>query len=266
MSDYVRNHEEVIPQETRHTISIRYQTITKAINRAFWFSESDSAHSFYVGSYGRGTAIDASDIDILVQLPDDYYDKYNEKVSENGQSRLLSAVRTAIHTAYPRSNVHADGQVVIIDFSDGMRFEVLPAFLRYDGSYTHPDTNHGGSWSITYPKGEQKALKELNERSNGLCFDTCKHMRRIRDKEFSSYKLSGIAIDSFVWEAIGNWHWTNDGEGASSKWGDYELYLWEYYERNVKGRSYLNTPGNCDIVMLQKSRMCLEKVLNHMVG
>ncbi len=266
MSDYVRKRGEVIPQETRHTISIRYQTITKAINHAFWNSDSESAHSFYVGSYGRGTAIDGSDIDMLVHLPDDYYDKYNKKVNENGQSRLLSAVRTAILIPYPKSNVHADGQVVIIDFSDGMRFEVLPAFLRYDGSYFHPDTHYGGSWSITYPKEEQKALKELNERSNGLCFDTCKHMRRIRDEKFSSYKLSGIVIDSFVWSAIKDWHWIKEGETPTANWGDYELVLWQYYEQNIKGASSLKTPGGYGEVSLQKSRECLEKVLNYMVG
>ncbi|WP_339328163.1 SMODS domain-containing nucleotidyltransferase [Pediococcus acidilactici] len=53
----------------RQLIAKSYDRITKAINREFWDSESDSAHSLYVGSYGRGTAINTSDIDILVELP-----------------------------------------------------------------------------------------------------------------------------------------------------------------------------------------------------
>ena len=36
---------------------MRYKEITKAVNRTFWNSESETDHSRYVGSYGRGTAI-----------------------------------------------------------------------------------------------------------------------------------------------------------------------------------------------------------------
>jgi len=80
------------------------------------------------------------------------------------------------------------------------------------------------------------------------------------------HKKTAIVIDSFVWSAIKDWHWTKEGESSSSNYGDYELYLWQYYEQNIKGRIYLMTPGNYDIIPLQKSRECLEKVLNYMVG
>lgn len=64
MALYVPKNEYNIPQEQRSTISTRYKSVTRAINTALWNSSSDTAHSFYVGSYGRGTAIDSSDIDI----------------------------------------------------------------------------------------------------------------------------------------------------------------------------------------------------------
>ena len=66
--DTVEHHGEKISKELRDTITLRYKRITKAINSEFWGSDSDTAHSRYVGSYGRGTAIDTSDIDILVEL------------------------------------------------------------------------------------------------------------------------------------------------------------------------------------------------------
>ena len=75
MSYRVEKHGEVIPLNKRTNISTRYKAVTKAINREFWNSQSDSAHSFYVGSYGRGTAIDTSDVDILVELPEDEYNR-----------------------------------------------------------------------------------------------------------------------------------------------------------------------------------------------
>lgn len=39
------------------TISIRYKNITRRLNSDYWTTTSDTAHSLYVGSYGRNTAI-----------------------------------------------------------------------------------------------------------------------------------------------------------------------------------------------------------------
>ena len=75
--DLVTKRGEIINSEQRKTISDRYKRITKAINREFWGIDSDTAHSFYVGSYGRGTAVDASDIDILVELPRAEYERFD---------------------------------------------------------------------------------------------------------------------------------------------------------------------------------------------
>ena len=68
MSDYVKKRGEVISQDIRSTISKRYRTVTAAINRGFWNILNDTQNSLYVGSYGRGTAIDSSDLDILMIL------------------------------------------------------------------------------------------------------------------------------------------------------------------------------------------------------
>ena len=150
MSLPIRKRGEIIPQDTRNTISMRYHTITKAINCEFWNSQSETQNSLYVGSYGRGTAINSSDLDVLFELPQNEYNRY-DLVKGNGQSRLLQAVRNAILTSYPRSEVRADGQVVKVLFSDGMKFEILPAFKNIDwwgqwnGTYIYPDTNMGGN-------------------------------------------------------------------------------------------------------------------------
>ena len=171
----VQRNGERISKELRDTITLRYKRITKAINSEFWGSDSDTAHSRYVGSYGRGTAIDTSDIDILVELPRYEYERFDAHKG-NGQSRLLQVVKAAIQTTYPRSNIRADGQVIVVDFSDGIKFEVLPAFKQIDwlgywnGKYDYPDTNMGGNWRSTNPKAEQDAMRERNRESNGLLF------------------------------------------------------------------------------------------------
>ena len=234
----VSRNGEIISRDTRSIISNRYRTVTQAINREFWNSESDTQNTIYVGSYGRGTAIDTSDLDILVELPIGEYSRF-DFARGNGQSRLLQVVRSAIQTTYPRSDIRADGQVVKIAFSDEMRFEILPAFKsvnffgQWDGTYIYPDTNMGGNWRSTNPRAEQEAMKQKNKSSNGLLYDTCKHIRRIRDDYFSSYHLSGIVIDSFVYAAMENWRWTTEGESSTATHGDYERVLLGYLNQNA---------------------------------
>lgn len=265
--DRVQKRGEVVPKEIRDTVSARYHCITKAVNREFWNSTNDTLHSLYVGSYGRGTAIDTSDVDMLVILPQNVYEQH-DRLKGNGQSRLLQAVKGAIQSAYPRSNIRADGQVVVIDFADGIKFEVVPAFEReyvypyYKKKFIYPDTNNGGNWKSTNPKAEQEAMNEKNDSSNGLLKDTCRHIRRIYNEKFSSYHLSGILIDSFVYRAIQNWRWTPPGgEGSAS--GTYENVLYDYY--NANKWSVLYAPGS-GMSVDTDDYFCLEKILKYMAG
>ena len=270
MSMPVEKHS--IPQDTRQLISTRYKTVTKAINRSLWDSTSDTAHSFYVGSYGRGTAIDTSDIDILVEVPGDYYVN-STYTTYNPQSRLLQVVKNAILESYPRSDVKGDGQVVVINFSDGMKFEILPAIRNFNQwtkkeSYKYPDTHMGGNWLSTNPKTEITAMDKKDTQSNGLLKDTCRHMRYVRDNYFKSYHLSGIVIDSFVYEAMGNWHYLTEGEQKINYDETYEEVLLRYWNQaSWNGRIVfdLTAPGSKDNVNTQGSYECLGKVLNKMV-
>jgi hypothetical protein len=200
-------------------------------------------------------------------LPETEFEHFNS-LKGNSQSILLQAVRNAIKDKYPRSDVHADGQIVKINFTDGMKFEVLPAFENNSGFlsvatiYKHPDTNDGGSWSCTNPRAEQEAMKRKNDSSRGLLFDTCKHFRRIRDDHFSSYTLSGWVIDSFVYVAMGDWQWAKDDETSSASQGDYESVLLNYLNQNQYALS-LRAPGSNVVVPIDKSIECLKKVVKY---
>ena len=275
MSSYV-NKDHKIPEETRTLISKRYKVITKAINMEFWDSESDSLHSRYVGSYGRGTATDTSDLDVLVELPNDEYEHFTS-LNGNGPSRLLQAVKNSILDSYPRTDIGADGQVVVVQFSDGMRFEVLPAFkeLNYwdewKGTYIYPDTHMGGNWLTTNPIAEQEAMKQKNAKneSNGLLFDTCKHIRYVHCNDYSSYHLSGILIDSFVYAAIKGWHWLREGDISNSQGkGAYEKALLEYYNSFLYPDicpPRIQAPGS-GMILDTSDWEILGKVLKKMVG
>lgn len=265
----VKKNVEKISLKQRQLISMRYKTVTKAVNREFWNSSSEITHSLYVGSYGRGTAIDTSDVDIMVVLPDFEYYRHNN-LSGNSQSILLQSVRNALKVSYPRSEVRADGQIVKINFYDGIKFEILPAFEETNclgkAIYIYPDSNMGGNWLSNNPKTEQDALKNKNSYSetNGLLFDTCKHMRFIRDNYFKSYKLSGIVIDTFVYYAIQGWHWTREDGQNSAGFKNYEDVLFDYFSSNCYYSNTLVAPGSEDCVSIKDSKECLLKVLNKM--
>ena len=147
-------------------------------------------------------------------------------------------------------------------------FEVLPAFVSSDWyenvTYQYPDTNMGGNWRSTNPKAEQEAMRSKNNSDYGLLFDTCKHMRYIRDSFFSSYHLSGIVIDSFVYAAIGGWSWSQPSSTSSAPAGDYEKHLYNTYINTYRYASTITAPGSNQTVDLRNSRDCLEKVLYKM--
>ena len=68
------------------TISLRYGEITAALNKCFRSTESKTANSLQVGSYGRWTAIKGiSDLDMLYIMPAGSWAGY----SDGGQYCLL---------------------------------------------------------------------------------------------------------------------------------------------------------------------------------
>lgn len=109
-------------------------------------------------------------------------------------------------------------------------------------------------------------MKLKNNNSNGLLVDTCRHLRYVRDNYFSSYHLSGIVIDSFVYAAMGNWQWTVPGSTSFAPIGSYENVLMDYLKQNSYwGSMILNAPGSNQRVSTKNSLECLEKVMKFIV-
>ena len=250
------------------------KSIAKKLNSVYYdLDNDDTSHLYIVGSVGRKTAIKgSSDLDILFDLPSDTYKKFDAYES-NGQSALLQEVKKFLQERYPKTDISGDGQVVVIKFSDGMKFEILPAFKNntiwgWDGTYKYPDSHMGGNWMSTNPKAEQDAIKEKNEQSNGLLYDACKHIRYIRDNNFQSYHLSGILIDSFMHNAIKGWHFLRDGEQPSGCRETFEEAMLKYYnEISLNGyiTPQIQAPGSNMKVDASKGWDVLGKVLRYMV-
>ena len=185
------------------TISLRYRTITKRLNTDFWWTDSATSHSLQVGSYGRNTAIHGtSDVDMVFELPWSLYEQY-DSYSSNGQSALLQAVRNSVKKTYPTTDIGADGQVILIPFTDGITFELVPGFLNTDNSYTYPDSNGGGSWERTNPRPEIEAIRRRNSACNDNLIPLCRMMRAWKRKW--GVPIGGLLIDTLAYQFIINW-------------------------------------------------------------
>lgn len=189
----------------------------------------------------------------------------------------MQTVKRAVASHYATTDMSGDGQVVVVRFSDGMCFEVLPAFRgllssslnMHNGIFIYPNSNMGGNWLSTNPLAEQEAMKLKDLASNGLLKDTCKHIRYIRDTHFSSYHLPGILIDSFVYDAIGDWHWLREGEIKYPHQPYEDILLVQYNEKNKQFMNsmvpHLTAPGSGMVVSIDNGWEVLGKILYKMV-
>ncbi|OGU33885.1 MAG: hypothetical protein A2068_00730 [Ignavibacteria bacterium GWB2_35_6b] len=205
LSDWFSSFCSNLTVKDEATISSRYKSITKRLNTDFWNTESDTSHSLYVGSYGRNTAIQGfSDLDMIFQLPYSVYEQYNKYIG-NGQSALLQAVKTSIEKTYSTTSIRGDGQVIVVPFTDGISFEVVPAFTNTDDSYTFPDSSGGGSWKKNNPKPEIQAIRDRNNSCNGNLVRLCRMMRSWKGKW--DVPIGGLLIDTLAYQFIENWEY-----------------------------------------------------------
>ncbi|AOI66349.1 MULTISPECIES: SMODS domain-containing nucleotidyltransferase [Burkholderia] len=192
-----------IDKGKRESIAYRTGRIVGQLNSDLRKLDSKWANRFYVGSYGRYTAIPSvSDVDLLYELPAHLYKQFDVYMW-NGQSSLLNLVRNSIGNTYPTSAVSGDGQVVVISFTDNVRFEILPAFANQGGGYTFADSNQGGSWKTCKPKQEMEAFANRNAACNGNLGELSRMVRAWRDT--NNVDLSGMLIDTLAYQFIGAW-------------------------------------------------------------
>ena len=223
----------------RGTISTRYKKITRRLNTDFWNSTSDTSYSLYVGSYGRNTAIQGfSDLDMIFQLPFSVYQQY-DGYSGNGQSALLQAVKTSIEKTYSTTSIRADGQVILVPFNDGITFEVVPAFINTNDSYTFPDTNNGGKWRVTNPKPEINAIRSRNNDCNGNLVRLCR-MARAWKSEYL-VPIGGLLVDALAYQFIHDWEYKD----KSYLYYDYMCRdFFSFMANQDKDQEYWRAPGS----------------------
>jgi len=230
--DNIRIKDDVVDN-----ISYRYKRITKRLNTEYRGTTSETANSLYVGSYGRDTDIHVSDIDMLYILPYSVYERFNGYIG-NGQSALLQEVKKAVEKTY-NSYMRADGQVIKIEFTDGVIFELVPCFKNTDDSFTFPDTNNGGSWKTTNPKPEIAEIRRANsEDCNSNLKRLCRMARAWKDKW--DVPIGGLLIDTLAHRFLTEWEY-RDKSYMYYDWMTRDFF--EYLKDQNKEQSYWLSPG-----------------------
>ena len=227
-----------ISSDNVNKIQRRYKQITKRLNLDFWDTISETSHSLYVGSYGRDTDIHVSDVDILFQLPYDMYVQYNE-YEGNGQSALLQAVKRSLQKTYSTSYIKGDGQIIGINFDDGISFEIIPCFINEYDSFTYPDTNNGGSWKITNPKPEIQEIRNKNKEWNYNLKRLCRMARAWKDKW--NVHMGGLLIDTLAYNFLKDWEY-KDKSYIYYEWMVRDFF--KYLKDQKKDQTYWYAVGN----------------------
>ena len=196
ISDDFKTFLDNIKIDNAATIGSRYGEVTAALNKEFRDTESKTANSLQVGSYGRWTAVNGiSDLDTIFVMRAGEWEDYKD----GRQYELLRDARAAIKRRYPSTTVKVDRLVVRVLYKD-FHLEVMPAFKLADGSYKYPDTANGGSWKITKPQAELDEMKEANARKNRNLRRLCKMARAWKNKH--GVAMGGLLIDTLAYNFL----------------------------------------------------------------
>ena len=191
-SDFLAN----LVVQNSDTISLRYGELAAALNKQFRDTESKTANVLQVGSFGRNTGINGiSDLDMLYIMPKAKWETYRE----GRQLRLLQDVKVAVIARYPSTDVRVDRVVVTVTYAD-FYVEIQPVFEEADGSFTYPDTKDDGSWKITRPREEMKAISDCDDAKNANLKRLCRMARAWKNKH--GLEIGGLLIDTLAYNFI----------------------------------------------------------------
>lgn len=221
------------------TISARFRTITQRLNKEFWGVSSDALHSMIAGSFGRNTAIQGSNsFDMIFQMPSSAYEKL-DSYKGNRQMALLQAVKNSIEKTYAPTMMKHTGQVIAIPFTDGITYEIMPAFLNQDNSYTYPNVYNGGRWRIINPIPVIQAVRDRDQECNGKLVTLCRMMRAWQ--RTWNAPVGGMLMDTLAYHFMSEW------PGKDSSVLNYALMCRDFFRWMLSqdpDQEYWQAPGS----------------------
>lgn len=204
-------------------INRRFKTIVQKVNLDYRNIRYDYGNAFFIGSYGRGTAIKGTGIfNIMMVLPADHF-KRIDKYDGNGQLNLLRELRDIIVEIFPDTIIKEEEKgEVIVPFPDGMIFEMIPAFINSRGNYFYPSIADGGSWNEFNPIKEIEVINTLNYKYGGKI----KHLARMMRawKHANDVALPGMLLDNMAMNFMDDW------EGKDRSYLFYGIMILDFFE------------------------------------
>ncbi len=249
-----------IAVDNADTIGLRYGEIACALNSYFRSTDSKTANTLQVGSYGRWTAIKGiSDLDMLYIMPVGKWADYKD----GGQYKLLRHTADVIQARYPKTVVRVDRLVVQVLYQD-FQVEVQPVFEAEDGSFTYPDSYNGGKWKVTRPREELKAMAETNTAKNRNLRRLCKMTRAWKNKH--GIAMGGLLIDSLAHRFLTS---TSDYDDKSYLYYDWMVRDFFKFLSGLPDQEYFAALGSGQRVRVKKKfqkkaakahELCLEAI------
>ena len=224
-------------------ISSRYGELTSALNKQFRDTDSKTANTLQVGSFGRKTGIDGiSDLDMLYIMPKSKWDDYKD----NKQLKLLQDTKAVILKRYPNTSVRVDRLVVTVTYTD-FHVEVQPVFEGEDRRYYYPDTKGDGSWKVTKPSEEMAAVSELDSEKNSNLRRLCKMARAWKNKH--GVGMGGLLVDTLTYNFLKS---TTDYDNKSYLYYDCMSRDFFKYLSELPEQDYYAAPGSSQRVKVKK--------------
>lgn len=234
---------DILTIQNGETLSLRYGELTAALNKKFRDTESKTANTLQVGSFGRGTGINGlSDLDMLYIMPKAKWDIYQD----GKQLKLLQDAKDAIKARYPATDIRVDRLVVTVTYTD-FHVEVQPVFEQDDSSYKYPDTKGEGSWKITKPREEMKEVSEMDAKKNYNLKRLCKMTRAWRNKH--GLEMSGLLVDTLAYNFLSE---TKEYDSRSFLYYDWLSRDFFEYLSQLSEQSYYAAPGSGQRVKVRK--------------
>jgi hypothetical protein len=221
----------------------KFKGVVKTLNQAYWNSDSETDHAFYIGSWAKQTRIrPPRDVDLYFVLPNEVYWRF-EKYSGNKQSALLQEVKAKLLASYPLSDIKGDGPVVLAGFWT-FNVEIVPAFaLAEERTYMVPITRDGGKYKTTKPLHEVDAIEWADQRNNN---NVRRLVRMLKCwQAYCTVPLKSFYLELLATDFLDQWAY-KDKSYFYYDWMCRDFFAWLI----TKANSFVMAPGTYEIMWI----------------
>lgn len=226
----------------------KFKGIVSCLNHAYYGTNSEIDHAFYIGSWAKKTRVrPPRDVDLYFVLPVHVYQRFeNYAAGINKQSAMLQEVKNKLAATYTKSELKGDGPVVYAGFWT-FDLEVVPAFaLTENRAYWVPSTKDGGKYLKTMPLHEVDAIEAADTRSGGKV----RHLVRMLKcwQTNCSIPLRSFYLELLAVKFMDQWNHKDKGDFYYD-WMIRDFFKWVIIQANT----HIFSPGTFEMMWLGDS-------------